>query len=70
VAIRELEIDRERGRPSESVLFSLNMALYTEGGRVYDAGELRGFLAAAGLSHPTATTLDGGGVVVIAARTE
>jgi len=70
VAIKELEIDPQRSGPSESVLFALNMAIYTDGGRVYDAQELEGFLTGAGLRHPTTTRLGTDGIVVIATRTE
>ena len=68
VAIKELHVLPDRSGPAASLLFSLNMALYTDGGRVYDPGELCGFLSGAALASPTVTLLDGAGVVVTATR--
>src|SRR6185436_2190337 len=49
VAVVDLRIDEDRGGPLASLLFALNMAIYTGGGDVHDAPRIRAWLAAAGL---------------------
>ena len=49
VAVVDLRIDEDRAGPLASLLFSLNMALYTEGGDVHAESRIRAWLAAAGL---------------------
>ena len=51
VVIKDLRLDDGHRGPPEGVLFSLNMALFTAGGRVHDTSALRGFLSAAGLQE-------------------
>jgi hypothetical protein len=49
VVIKDLRLDDDRGGPAPGVLFSLNMALFTEQGRVHTQRSLVAFLRAAGL---------------------
>jgi len=49
VVVKELAIDDARTGPIESLLFALNMALYTGDGDVYTPTQITGWLAAAGL---------------------
>ncbi len=51
VVIEDLRLEPDRSGPAEGVLFSLNMALFTERGRVHATEALLGFLAAAGLGE-------------------
>ena len=49
VAIKDLRIDEDRSGPLASLLFALNMAIYTGGGDVYPTSQLRAWLEAVGL---------------------
>ena len=49
VMIKDLRLDDDHSGPAPGVLFSLNMALFTEQGRVHTQGALVAFLRAAGL---------------------
>lgn len=49
VAVVDLRIDEGHGGPLAGVLFALNMAIYTDGGGVYEASRIRGWLERAGL---------------------
>ena len=49
LVVLDLRIDPERRAPASSVLFTLNMALYTEEGDVHDAERIGGWLLHAGL---------------------
>ena len=49
VVVCELEVAADRTGPAAGVLFALNMALYTDGGDAYDAGQLIGWLGGAGV---------------------
>jgi hypothetical protein len=49
VVVKDLRMDDDRRGPATSLLFSLNMAFFTEGGRVHTTGALRGMLAEAGV---------------------
>ncbi|MDB4954013.1 MAG: Methylase involved in ubiquinone/menaquinone biosynthesis [Myxococcales bacterium] len=57
VAIKDLRMDEDRRGPLESVLFALNMAIYTEAGDVYEASRVCAWLAAAGLVEVEQRTL-------------
>ncbi|MEO6773311.1 MAG: methyltransferase [Kofleriaceae bacterium] len=50
VVVKELRIDEDRGGPLASLLFALNMAIFTGGGDVYRSSEVRGWLVEAGLT--------------------
>jgi len=50
VVIKDLRVDEDRGGPLASLLFALNMAIFTGGGDVYRVSELRAWLLAAGLT--------------------
>jgi hypothetical protein len=49
VVIKDLRVDEDRAGPLASLLFALNMAIYTGGGDVYPTSQLRAWLEAAGL---------------------
>lgn len=49
VVLVDLRLDEDRRGPSESLLFALGMALYTEGGDVHPTSRLRAWLEAAGV---------------------
>lgn len=58
LVVRELVIDADRRAPLRSVLFALNMALFTDGGDVHEAATIERLLAAAGLSDVRAESID------------
>lgn len=58
VAIKDLRVDDGRAGPLEGLLFALNMAVYTEGGDVYETSRLRAWLQAAGLVDITEHRLE------------
>ena len=70
LVIKELRVDEERGGPLASLMFALNMAIYTGGGDVYPTSQLRAWLEAAELSaieeHRLASSPDS--IVVIARK--
>jgi hypothetical protein len=68
VAIVEPFLEPDRSGPPASVLFSLNMAIYTEGGAGYDPGELAAFLTSAGLAAPGVARVAGDAVLIVATR--
>ncbi|MCA9770874.1 MAG: methyltransferase domain-containing protein [Myxococcales bacterium] len=49
IVIHEFAIDETRTQPTRSALFSVNMLAVTDGGRLYTAREMSGWLRAAGL---------------------
>ncbi len=49
VVIKDLRIEEDRSGPLQSLMFALNMAIYTGEGDVYEASQLRAWLEAAGL---------------------
>ena len=49
VVVKDLRMDEGRAGPLEGLLFALNMAVYTDGGDVYEGSRIRAWLAAAGL---------------------
>jgi hypothetical protein len=49
VVVKDLRMDEGREGPLEGLLFALNMAVYTNGGDVYEGSRIRSWLAAAGL---------------------
>ena len=49
VVIKDLRVEEDRSGPLQSLMFALNMAIYTGEGDVYEASQLRAWLAAAGL---------------------
>jgi 2-polyprenyl-3-methyl-5-hydroxy-6-metoxy-1,4-benzoquinol methylase len=49
VMLKDLRLDADRSGPLSGLMFALNMAIYTGGGSVYTADELRDWLEAAGL---------------------
>lgn len=49
LVVRDLYVDDERRGPRRGVHFALNMTLYTDGGDVYTAAEMRAWLVTAGL---------------------
>ncbi|HTL33663.1 MAG TPA: methyltransferase [Kofleriaceae bacterium] len=51
VVVKDLRIDDDRGGPIEGLLFALNMAVYTGGGSVYSASQIRVWLEAAGIER-------------------
>jgi len=55
--IKDLLIDEDHTAPAESVLFSLNMALFTAEGDVYDPETISGWLVQSGLGAPRRTSL-------------
>lgn len=59
VVIKDLLLDPDHTGPACSLLFSLNMALYSEGGRVHDLDALVGFLRDGGLSEIEVRSLPG-----------
>lgn len=60
VAIKDLTIDDARTAPIESLLFALNMAIYTGDGDVYTPSQLRAWLASAGLVDIRPIAIDDG----------
>jgi hypothetical protein len=50
VVVKDLFISADRSGPLESLLFAVNMALYTEAGDVHDGARIAAWLAAAGLT--------------------
>ena len=56
--VKDLEIDAARTGPAESVLFALNMALFTEAGDVHLPLVIEGFLRDAGLGPPLRLRLE------------
>ncbi|MEO8551467.1 MAG: methyltransferase [Kofleriaceae bacterium] len=44
LVIKELRVDEDRGGPLASLMFALNMAIYTGGGDVYPTSQLRAWL--------------------------
>jgi SAM-dependent methyltransferase len=50
VVVKELRVDDDRSGPLASLLFALNMAIFTGGGDVYRTAELRAWLEQAGLT--------------------
>ena len=66
VVIKDLRLDDDHRGPPEGVLFSLNMAVFTSGGRVHDTAALRGFLSGAGLEQVTFGRLDSAPDAVVA----
>jgi hypothetical protein len=68
--VKDLAIEDDRGGPWPSLLFALNMALYTDGGDVHPTPAILGWLAAAGLEAAVAPPLAAspGHVVVIGRR--
>ncbi|MEP6864192.1 MAG: methyltransferase [Deltaproteobacteria bacterium] len=69
VVIKELRVEEDRSGPLASLLFALNMAIFTGGGDVYRTSELRGWLEQAGLTaieeHRLASSPD---AIVLVAR--
>ena len=51
VAIKDLRVDDDRSGPLQSLMFALNMAIYTGAGDLYEASQLRAWLEAAGLGE-------------------
>jgi len=49
VVIKELRVAEDRTGPLASLMFALNMAIFTGGGDVYRTSEIRGWLVEAGL---------------------
>jgi hypothetical protein len=49
VVVQDLWVEPDRSGPLDSLLFALNMALYTDAGDVHDGARIAGWLAAAGL---------------------
>ncbi|HZS42155.1 MAG TPA: methyltransferase [Polyangia bacterium] len=69
VVIKEVLVEPDRSGPASGLLFALNMALYTDGGDAYDAGQLAAWLRAAGLDEPRAERLAAApDAVVVSAR--
>jgi hypothetical protein len=70
VAIKDLRVEGDRSGPMSSLMFALNMAIYTGGGDVYTTAQLRAWLEAAGLvaieEHRLATSPDS--IVVLARK--
>lgn len=70
VVIKDLRVDDDRSGPLEGLLFALNMAIYSDAGTVYSTGQLRAWLADAGLvdvtEHRLAASPDA--IVVVARR--
>jgi SAM-dependent methyltransferase len=58
VVVKDLRIDDDRGGPVEGLLFALNMAVYTGGGDVYSAAQIRAWLEAAGIEGVEERRLD------------
>jgi len=57
VVIKDLLLEPDRRGPASGVLFSLNMALFTERGRVHPRDALERFLLEAGLREVEARSL-------------
>jgi 2-polyprenyl-3-methyl-5-hydroxy-6-metoxy-1,4-benzoquinol methylase len=57
LVVKDLRVDVDRSGPPAGVLFALNMALYTDGGDVYDAPTLAGWMTAAGLADVRVSSL-------------
>jgi hypothetical protein len=53
VVVKDLLVAADRSGPMESLLFAVNMALYTDAGDVHDAERIAAWLAAAGLADIT-----------------
>jgi SAM-dependent methyltransferase len=68
LVLKDLRLDEDRGGPLASLMFALNMAIYTGGGDVYPTSQLRAWLEAAQLGaieeHRLASSPDS--IVVIA----
>lgn len=58
VVVKDLRVDEGRAGPLEGLLFALNMALYTEGGDVYEGSWIRSWLVGAGLVDVEERRLD------------
>jgi hypothetical protein len=67
VVVKDLFVAADRAAPMESLLFAVNMALYTDAGDVHDAGAIAAWLAAAGL-HDIAVDVADGELVARAQR--
>lgn len=52
LVVKDLEIAKDRSGPPESVLFALNMALFTAAGDVHQTQAIEAFLRDAGLAAP------------------
>ncbi len=57
VAVKEIAVTSDRSGPLGALLFGLNMVVYTDGGDVYDAEQISGFMRAAGLVDVETITL-------------
>jgi len=66
VVIKDLRLDDDRRAPLAGVWFALNMAIYTDGGDVYPAAQLREWLVRAGLVDVTEQSL--GDHVIVTGR--
>jgi len=70
LVVKDLAVADDRSGPATALYFALNMALYTDGGDVYTAAEVRSWLAAAGLRGARRVALpeSPGSLVLAAAR--
>jgi hypothetical protein len=57
LVVKDLHIDAARTGPAESVLFALNMALFTEAGDVHDGDTLSRWISDTGLPPPSRVAL-------------
>jgi hypothetical protein len=68
VVVKDLFIHPDRSGPARGVYFALNMALYTDGGTVHDAGAIGGWLVEAGLRLEPVGAHDEETIVLIGRR--
>ena len=72
VLIHDFMLDDDRVQPGFAALFSVHMAVYTEAGRVYTAGEYRDWLVQAGFRkavfHPICALAKNPSVLAVASK--
>jgi SAM-dependent methyltransferase len=66
VVVQEFLLDEGRTSPAPAAVFAINMLVNTEAGRTYTEGEVRGWLAAAGLPRVERLAFPGPAVVLVA----
>jgi SAM-dependent methyltransferase len=65
LVVQDFIVDEDRTGPPFAVLFALNMLVGTAAGDTYTESEVRGWMAAAGLSRMTRTNTDVGTTLIV-----